>query len=247
MSEPDRDRRWIRIQAASGLTFSLFLVLHLATTMSASGGEETYNAFQGGARAFYQTPLFEIIVVAIPLLTHLMASIVRIVRRRRAGQSRKPPLRLRLHRFSGWFLLTVIGGHVGATRIFPLATETQVRFGDLNFTTVLFGVSFSLYYALLGICGTYHMANGMTIAASVFGIRPPKAIRTGPGFWVPVGAALVAIVLGVASFSGWIFEVGPETWGDSSKLVAELYGSDVETIAGDSRRPRLPSSGATHP
>ncbi len=232
MTEPDTDRRWIRIQAASGLTFSLFLVLHLATTMSASGGEETYNAFQAGARAFYQTGLFEIIVVAIPLLTHLTASIVRIVRRRRAGRSRKPPLRLRLHRYSGWFLLAAIGGHAGATRIFPLVTETQVRFGDLNFTTVLFGVAFSFYYALLGICGTYHMANGLTIAASVFGIRPPKAIRAGPGFWIPVGAALLAIVVGVASFSGWIFEVGPETWGDSSKLVAELLGSDLETIAG---------------
>ncbi len=232
MTEPDTDRRWIRIQAASGLTFSLFLVLHLATTMSASGGEETFNAFQAGARAFYQTALFEIIVVAIPLLTHLTASIVRIVRRRRAGRRGKPALRTRLHRYSGWFLLAAIGGHAGATRIIPLATETQVRFGDLNFTTVFFGVAFSIYYMLLGICGTYHLANGLTIAANVFGVRPPKAIRAGPGFWVPVGAALLAIVVGVASFSGWIFEVGPETWGDASKLAAEFSGTDLETIAG---------------
>ncbi len=49
---------------------------------------------------------------------------------------------------------------------------------------------------------------------------------------MPVGAALLAIVVGVASFSGWIFEVSPETWGDVSKLAAEFSGTDLETIAG---------------
>ena len=226
------ERRWIRIQAASGLVFSLFLVLHLTNTMLASGGEDAYNGFQAGARAFYQTAIFEVVVIAIPLVTHLTASIVRIVRRRRAGSAGRPPLRLRLHRYSGWFLLAVIGGHVAATRLVPLATSSEVRFGDLHFTTVLFGVGFSLYYAMLGICGTYHLANGLTIAARVFGVRWPAALRRGPGFWVPVGGASMAVVAGVASFSGWIFEVGPETWGSAAAWIADLMGSDLGTLAG---------------
>ncbi len=233
MTAAETERRLIRIQAASGLTFSLFLVLHLLSTMFASGGEESFDGFREGARAFYQTALFEIVVVAIPLLTHLCVSVARIVRRRRAGRNGKPALRLRLHRWSGWFLLAVILGHVGATRIAPLATDTQVGFGDLNFTTVFFGVGFAIYYMVLGVCGTYHMANGLTIAASVFGFRPPKALRMGPGFWVPVGAAAIAVVIGVASFSGWFFEIDPASWGSSSELLADFYGSDLESFAKD--------------
>ncbi len=44
MNEARTERGWIRVQAASGLTFSLFLVVHLVNTMFASGGEEAYHA-----------------------------------------------------------------------------------------------------------------------------------------------------------------------------------------------------------
>lgn len=228
----ENDRLWIRIQAASGLVFSLFLALHLVNTMSASGGEATYNAFQDGARRFYQTALFEVLLVATPLVTHLTASIVRIVRRRRSGRAGKPALRTRLHRYTGWFLLVVIAGHAGATRIVPLATATQVRFGDLNFTTVLYGVAFSIYYLSLGLCGTYHLLNGLTIATRVFGLQLPDGLAKGPGFWIPAGGLMVAVAFGVASFSGWIFPIDPEVWGDSSAWLAGLLGTDLDTIAG---------------
>ena len=227
-----QERFWIRIQAASGLAFSLFLVLHLANTMTASGGEETFNAFQGGVRRFYQTVLFEILLVAAPLVTHMVASTVRIVRRRRRGRSEQPVLRTRLHRYSGWFLLAVILGHVAATRLVPLATDTQVRFGDLNFTTVFYGVPFAIYYMLLGVSGTYHLLNGLTIATRVFGVRWPSDVAKGPAFWVPATALIALIVVGVTSFAGWIFPVDPELWGDSSALLAEFMGTDLETIAG---------------
>jgi succinate dehydrogenase/fumarate reductase cytochrome b subunit len=105
----------IRVQAASGLTFSVFLTLHLINTMLGSAGPDAYDGFQASARAFYQHPLFEYIVVLIPLVVHLGASITRILRRRRRHLPR-PGLRLRLHRYSGWFLLAVISGHVSATR-----------------------------------------------------------------------------------------------------------------------------------
>jgi len=230
------ERFWIRLQAASGLVFSVFLALHLSTTMAATGGEDAFNAFQGGARRFYQTAIFEILAVGLPLVTHVVASITRIVRRRRSGPRRRPPLRLRLHRYSGWFLLAAIGGHVAATRLAPLAYDVQVRFGDLNFTTVFFGVGFSIYYILLGSCGTYHLVNGLTIAARVFGLRLPPAVRRGPGFWVPVAAATAAVAIGVASFSGWFFEVGSGSWGSYAAWLADFYGQDAEAFA-PGRRP----------
>ena len=228
----EQERFWIRIQAASGLAFSLFLALHLANTMFAPGGEDSFNAFQGGARRFYQTVLFEVLLVAAPLVTHMTASIVRIVRRRRRGRSEQPTLRTRLHRYSGWFLLTVILGHVTATRIVPLATDTQVRFGDLNFTTVIYGVPFAIYYILLGVSGTYHLLNGLTVASRVFGVRWPSEFARGPAFWVPAGALMALIAIGVASFAGWFFPVDPALWGDSSAFLAEFMGTDLDTVAG---------------
>ena len=228
----ERERFWIRIQAASGLAFSLFLTLHLANTVAAPGGEATFNAVQDGARRFYQTMVFEILLVATPLVTHVVASAVRIVQRRRRGRSERPTLRTRLHRWTGWFLLAAIGGHVTATRLVPLATDTQIRFGDLNFTTVIFGVPFSIYYILLGSCGTYHLLNGLTVATRVFGVRWPSELAKGPAFWAPVAAFVLAVAIGVAAFSGWIFPVGPELWGDSSAVIAEYMGTDLESVAG---------------
>ena len=232
MAAPQDERVWIRIQAASGLLFSLFLTLHLSNTMAATAGEARFNAVQDGVRVVYQTPVLEILGVALPLLAHIIASAVRIVRRRRLGATGRTPWRLRLHRFTGWFLLAVIGGHVGATRVLPMAFDVSVRFGDLNLTTTLFGVPFSIYYILLGTAGTYHLANGLTVAARVFGVVLPRAAVRGPGFWGPVGAALVAVVLGVASISGWIFPVDPASWGPASELVADFLGSDLGEIAG---------------
>ncbi len=231
MASTHDERFWIRIQAASGLAFSIFLTLHLSNTMAAPAGEARFNAIQDGVRVYYQTPVLEILGVALPLLAHITASIVRIVRRRRQGSPGRPPWRLRLHRITGWLLLAVIGGHVAATRVVPLIFETPVRFGDLNFTTTFFGIPFSLYYILLGTAGTYHLTNGLTIAARVFGVSLPRATTHGPGFWVPVGAALVAVTLGVASISGWLFPVDPASWGPASELIAEFAGSELREIA----------------
>ena len=86
--EAATELRWIRTQAASGMTFSVFLAIHLANNLLGSAGPATYAAFQAGARAFYQNPFFEFVVVLIPLVVHMLASIVRIVRRRRRNLPR---------------------------------------------------------------------------------------------------------------------------------------------------------------
>ena len=87
-----------------------------------------------------------------------------------------------------------------------------------------------MHLHVLGICGTYHLANGLTIAVRVFGVKIPEALRRGPGFWVPVGAGLAAVGTGVAAFSGAFFPIDPASWGPISEILANFYGTDLETI-----------------
>ncbi|MEE3330066.1 MAG: hypothetical protein VX246_04280 [Myxococcota bacterium] len=237
MSEPTNPREtdattelnWIRVQAASGLIFSIFLAIHLANTMLGSAGSETFDAFQSSSRSFYQNPFFELIVVLIPLAVHMTASLVRILRRRRRNLS-KPPLRLRLHRYSGWFLLAVITGHVSATRGVGFFFDAPAGFGALNLSLVFAPYLFVPYYILLGSCGSYHLWNGLSIATRVFGVRLPNALTRGPGFWIPVGGAVLAIFVAVLSLWGMFFEVDRELWGEFGRVFAEFTGADLNEL-----------------
>ena len=237
MSEPTQPREtaakaelnWIRVQAASGLIFSIFLAVHLANTMSGSAGPDTFDAFQSNARTFYQNPFFEFFVVLIPLAVHIAASLVRILRRRRRNLP-KPPLRLRLHRYSGWFLLAVISGHVSATRGVGFFFDAPAGFGALNLSLVFAPYLFVPYYILLGSCGSYHLWNGLGIAARVFGVRLPHTLTRGPGFWIPVGSAALAIFVAVLSLWGVFFEVDRELWGEFGRVFAEFTGADQKEL-----------------
>lgn len=228
-TEAATELRWIRTQAASGMTFSVFLAIHLANNLLGSAGPETYDAFQAGARVFYQNPFFEFVVVLIPLVVHMVASVVRIVRRRRRNLPR-PGLRLRLHRYSGWFLLAIITGHVSATRGIGFFFDAPAGFGALNFSLALMPYIFVPYYILLGSLGTYHLLNGLTIATRVFGARLPSALTHGPGFWVPVGGAALAFVVAVLSFWGVFFDIDRELWGEFARLYSEFTGADLSEI-----------------
>jgi len=52
------------------------------------------------------------------LLTHITSGVLRM--RTRRGTKAQPALRLRLHRYAGYFLAIFVFGHIGATRV-PVA------------------------------------------------------------------------------------------------------------------------------
>lgn len=60
-----RERRWRRVQAASGLVFLAFASLHVANQWLALAGPEAYDGFQRSARAVYQNPLVEVALVVL--------------------------------------------------------------------------------------------------------------------------------------------------------------------------------------
>lgn len=194
------------IQALSGAVFALFLVLHLVTAMSGALGIASYDRTLITLRSVYRPSLFvEVTMIGLSGVIHLICAVIQMVRRRKVIALRGP-LWMKLHRLSGYFLMTVIIGHVFATRIAPTLatgpTATQAAdFAFLAFATLAVPAFFWPYYLLLGICGALHLSIGLHLGSRMLGLRTqgsggaPTRLRLALTFGVTM---LVAIgVLGI--------------------------------------------------
>ncbi len=202
-----RERALIKIQAASGALFALFLVVHLVNQMVAVAGPVPYDAVQGELRRVYQTPIVEIVLVAAPLLVHIVVSVWRMRRRRRAGRPAIRTTRGRLQRYSAIVLLVFTFGHVFATRGASLIYDVFPGFEGIAFTMVWFFSYFFPYYLVFSVAGLYHLLNGVALALPRLGLRGPSAARSGRVVAVTCFAGAVALALGLAGFAGAFHDV----------------------------------------
>jgi succinate dehydrogenase/fumarate reductase cytochrome b subunit len=198
-------RALARYQAISGLVFFVFAALHLLNTMFAMAGPDAYNRFQRAVRPFYQYPLVELVVIFGALFVHLYAAVRRM--RLRRGSTQAVQLRSRLHRYSAWFLMAVIFGHISATRIPPAVWGVYLEFGGVSWTLAYARWLFLPYYTLLTLTGTYHSLNGLVLALGMLGVRVPRVIQRGPAFWAPIALVSVLALLGLASMAGYLMPI----------------------------------------
>ncbi len=203
------DRTLIRIQASSGAIFLVFTLVHLANTASGAAGPETYDAFQRGARAVYQIPWVEIVAIALPLAVHFTAALERL--RRDGFRRRDRSLRGRLHRATGRVLLVVIGGHILAVRGPSLFLDFHPDAGGLAFSLWWMPWVFYPYYTLFAFSAAYHGWNGLFLFASSWGRPLAAALRTGPGFWLPVGLVCALTLAGVLRLGGAFGDIADPT------------------------------------
>lgn len=220
---PVNDKTLVRVQAVSGLMFATFLVLHLLNTMSAVLGQSMYDAVQRTFRWYYQFPLVEIVCVASAAAIHIWAGVVRMWRRR--GRERSAvPLRLRLHRWSAYYLLVFITGHVLATRGASLFLGLKPDFAFLSYAMVIAPVFFYPYYTLLFASGLYHLAHGGLTALRLLGGRldlSPRAFR-----WAVSAAALTGF-LAVLSFGGIFFQIDTHRYPEFHALAQRLFSKSA--------------------
>lgn len=214
------------MQAVSGLLFSLFVLVHLCNTALAVVGADVYDGFQSAARGVYQWPLFEIALIGA-LLVHIISGILRM--RARRGTKVVPPLRLRLHRYAAYYLAIFVFGHIGATRLPALLADAPPFFAGISFSMHFAPWFFYPYYALLGIAGLYHAFYGIPVALGVLGLRAPRFLRKGPGFWAPVTLGSVAIVAGLLAFGGFFYEIDDPFDND----FARVYEAAAAYLSGD--------------
>ena len=220
------NQKLARVQAVSGLLFSLFALVHLSNTALAVLGADVYDGFQSAARSVYQSPLLEVTLIGV-LFVHIVSGILRM--RARRGSKAKPPLRLRLNRYAAYYLAIFIFGHIAATRLPALLADAPPFFGGVSFSMHFAPWWFYPYYALLGIAGLYHAFYGIPVALGVLGVRAPQLVRRGPGFWAPVTAGAGVIVAAVLAFGGFLYEIDDPFDND----FARAYQAAAAYFSGD--------------
>ena len=221
-----RERRWGRVQAASGLAFGAFAAVHLLNQWLAPLGPEAYDGFQSAARAVYQRPAVELALVSLPLLVHVVAGLRRMrlrgLRRRRGGW------RMRLHRLTGYVLLAVIFGHVLAVRGPSLVCGFFPGFAGVSFSLWWMPGWFPLYYTLFGASALYHGINGTLLALHALGLRSSTSIPGGwLGLWAPVGLGTALVVLALLAFGGRLFPIADPRDNQYAEMWERSFGVEL--------------------
>jgi succinate dehydrogenase/fumarate reductase cytochrome b subunit len=206
--EQDIERKLFTAQVISGVLFSLFLTVHLINQMLASLGPKVYDETQISLRAWYQSPLLEILVVLAPMLIHATAGVWRMLRRRAHGKASPTSLRARLHRISGIVLLIFFIGHVTATRGASVFFSVFPQFAGIAFTLRWMPLYFWPYYTAFGLAALYHTAYGLSVALPVLGISRASWLRRPLVLGLLFSVGGVLLLLGLFAFGGLLFDVG---------------------------------------
>lgn len=224
-----RERALVKIQAASGALFALFLAVHLVNQMLAAAGPAVYDAYQGQARAVYQAPALELVLVAVPLVVHVAVSVWRMVRRRRLGLPRATAPRLRWQRRTAIVLLVFTFGHIAATRGASLLYGVFPGFDAIAYTMVYALAYFFPYYLLFSIAALYHLLTGLALALPRIGLAGPRAARSHRAVVAAWAAGALALALGVAGFAGAFHDVHDRAvTSPFARLLAELGFGDPQ-------------------
>jgi len=210
--------RRARLQALSGLAFGAFLAAHLATTLAAAFGPETFTSVQHTLRRLYQWPVLEIALV-LALLVHVGAGLAGW-RGLSAGTGR----RRRLHRASAVLLLLFVFGHMAATRGVTLWSGADAGFGAVSFSLHWLPAWFVPYYLVLGAAGLYHGWYGALTALQRLGGTGAGRLRASKGFWWPVALGIPALALALAGFGGWLYAIPDPFHNDFARAYLELFG-----------------------
>ena len=222
------DRSLIKLQSISGLIFATFLILHLSNLAAALLGQNTYDQYMRLLRWYYQYPLIEIFIVGAASLVHIYASVKRGIQRRKKekfrDQNNRPSLRLRLHRYSGYFILLAFFGHVIATRSPSLIFGMNVDMSFLYFSLFIMPWFFYPYYLLLGTSGIYHLTNGVITALRALKVHLPKSAASPSSriFWIWIGICLTITFFSVLSLGGILIEIENDRYAEW-KLFASKF------------------------
>lgn len=187
-----------RVQAVSGLLFAFFLCLHLATTASASFG--AYDGVLRRLRGVYRPILLvELVLVGVPALVHIACALAVIAIRRRHRIRPAPALRMRVHRWAGYFLLLVVVGHVFATRIVPASGSGPADLSYLAFSVLGFPAFIDPYYLALGLAGSLHLFLGLPLALTIVAPKLLNARALARAGMVAAALAAIVVLAGVVS------------------------------------------------
>lgn len=217
-------QKLILIQAIAGSLFTVFLILHLLNTLIAALGVDQYNRFQSAAQALYQHPVFELLFIAAPLLTHAIIGVTLLLRKRkkRLNLSNKQ----RLNSWAGLFLLVVVFGHVVATRGVALFNEIETGFATVSFSLWWMPAYFIPYYFLLFMAGLFHGYNGISLLANRVSKTAKNSLTTARPFVMSIAALVLVVALG--RFMGLLGDIPDPRDSDYARVYAGMLNIDLQ-------------------
>lgn len=214
---------WKKTQAASGLAFGLFVMLHLACHWTLSISWETGQSALLAARSLYRNPVVEGLM-AIVFAIHLASNFSMYLARERINahakkEGGKEPTagkaELFAHRAAGYFLWFGIILHVAAVRLGPLFFLPDPADYDYSFIAAAYNhmpqYVFPGYLFLLGATGGWHMIYGTRSALSTL------SNSTVAGKPFPILLKVVALVFhlltlsAVLALAGYYYPVDTES------------------------------------
>lgn len=215
----------IKAQATAGALFFIFLVLHLSNTLLAAFGPEVYNIYQRSIRQIYQHPVIELVLVTGPLVTHVISGVC-LYRLRKKWQL-KPCLRARIHTWSGFFLLTVVFGHMFATRGVSYWYGAFAEFEGVSFSLWWMPGYFYPYYFLLFMAGLYHGTVGAATLLKRAGFAQVANAKSMLFIVQTLGA--IGVCFALLGFGGVLSEIHDPRDNDYARQYSELLNIDLST------------------
>jgi len=225
------EARLVTVQAIAGGLFFIFLVLHLSNNLLAGLGSDTYNNYQRAVRVIYQHPVLELLLVVLPLLSHVIAGVWLYVIRKKWQINRG--LRYRLQTWAGFFLLLTVFGHALATRGVSYWFGAFPEFAGVSFSLWWVPAYFYPYYFLLFMAGLYHGAMGAGVLSRRLGIIRAGTPNRVPAIVLIVGA--IGVTLSLLAFGGKLFTIDDPRNNDYARQYAEFFDIDLGT---DASRPK---------
>ncbi len=213
-----------KIQAITGLLFASFVTVHLLNTWLASLGPTAYDGVQAALRQVYQFLPVEVSLL-LALLIHVVVGVMRMVKE----PKRKLTVRARIHRYTGYFLMLVIGGHILAVRGPSVFFDVYPGFAGIAFSIEFLPGYFYPYYFLLGLAGFYHALNGSSIAQGrIAATRWPRFVLPERRLAIASGVVALAMVMSLLGLGGVWFDIGDVASSDFARLAKELIGVETQ-------------------
>lgn len=177
-----------RVQTISAITFSGFMVLHLAAPIGAGLGLDA-SGIMLLTREYYQTPLLEPVLVWGSLGAHIASS---MIRRSILGIPKEPSL----HSATGWLLVPMTLAHAFTHRILPAWKGISPALLSYQYVSHALTESPIISMAIYGTMVLAIVQHGIAGARSLISGRR-KAARLPEGGMAATGYAMLIGSLGL--------------------------------------------------
>ncbi|EFC50100.1 predicted protein [Naegleria gruberi] len=185
------------LQHWSGVAFSVFASLHVATTVSASVSPATYDLVLEKTRGIYRpNMMMEGLVVFAPLVVHMIANSLIFMSGKKSTATANTSLAKKLHTYTGYALGALVPMHIFGTRFMHSYAGSFASIAFAAEKEIGQGAAMG-YFGLLLTSGVYHSIYGLNVALG-YKLKKPVVLAS-------IVAVLAASYYGALGLLGYLY------------------------------------------